>query len=60
MLICPADGRHLRAFISDQGYVKRVLARLEGHTPSLDSGAGVDDDPTPNNPSKTNLERDNG
>ena len=25
MLICPKDGRHFRAFISDQTYVSRVI-----------------------------------
>ena len=25
MLICPSDGRHFRAFISDQDYIKKVL-----------------------------------
>ena len=27
-LKCPVDGRHFRAFITDQNYVKRVI---EGH-----------------------------
>ena len=30
MLLCGADGRHFRAFVSDRGYVDQVLARLEG------------------------------
>jgi hypothetical protein len=25
MLVCPKDGRHFRAFITDQSYVKKVL-----------------------------------
>jgi predicted RNA-binding Zn-ribbon protein involved in translation (DUF1610 family) len=29
MLICPQDGRHLRAFITDKEYVQGVLAKLE-------------------------------
>ena len=29
MLVCPRDGRHLRAFITDKGYVAGVLERLE-------------------------------
>lgn len=29
MLICPCDGRHIRAFINDQGFVRSVLAQLE-------------------------------
>jgi hypothetical protein len=31
MLICPMDGRHLRAFITDKEYVAGVLAKLEEH-----------------------------
>ena len=60
MLVCPEDGRHFRGFINDQDYVKRVLARLEGHTLSLGSGAGVDGNPTPLDAPKTNLEGGNG
>lgn len=59
MLICSADGRHFRGFINDQQYVKRVISHLEGQTPSLPAGGDVDDNPTPPNGSKTNLERDN-
>ena len=29
MWICPSDARHLRGFITDQSYVKEILARLE-------------------------------
>ena len=29
MLICPRDGRHFRAFITDQKYVAAVTASLE-------------------------------
>ena len=29
MLICPVDGRHLRAFIADQEYVKKVHDNTE-------------------------------
>ena len=25
MLVCAADGRHFRAFINDQAYVRRIL-----------------------------------
>ncbi|MFC1865097.1 hypothetical protein ACFLYB_00045 [Chloroflexota bacterium] len=25
MLVCPNDGRHFRAFISDQDYIKKIL-----------------------------------
>ena len=44
MLICPADGRHLRGFITDQAYVNEVANRLEGHTPnkpSLRESSGI-------------------
>jgi len=30
MFICPINGRHFRGFITDQGYVRRVLDRLGG------------------------------
>ncbi len=29
MLICSKDGRHFRAFITDQAYVKSVLEKAE-------------------------------
>jgi hypothetical protein len=29
MLICPNDGRHIRAFINDKEFVSTVLAKLE-------------------------------
>ncbi len=29
MLVCPQDGRHFRAFITDQPYVKGVMDNLE-------------------------------
>ena len=29
MAVCPKDGRHIRAFINDQGYVKRVIGMME-------------------------------
>jgi len=60
MLICPQDGRHFRGFINDQTYVKQVLARLEGHTPSLESRADVDHNSAPHNPFRTKLEGGNG
>ena len=60
MLVCPEDGRHFRGFINDQGYVRQVLARLEGHTPSLQEGADVDGNPTPFDATKTDLEGGNG
>ena len=59
-LACPTDGRDFRAFINNPAFVRRVLDSLECQTPSFDGGADADDNPTPENPSKTNLERDNG
>ena len=29
MMVCSEDGRHFRAFINDQDYVRQVLQRLE-------------------------------
>ncbi|NQT72460.1 MAG: hypothetical protein HQ553_06780 [Chloroflexi bacterium] len=29
MLICPSDGRHIRAFINDHKFVSSILATLE-------------------------------
>jgi hypothetical protein len=29
MLICPADGRHIRAFINDKEFVSKVVTVLE-------------------------------
>lgn len=34
MLLCPADGRHFRGFISHQPYVRELLDRLEASTAS--------------------------
>ena len=59
MVICPVDGRHFRGFINDQTYVKEVLARLEGHTPSLESGVDPDANSAPDTRSKTILESHN-
>jgi hypothetical protein len=33
MLVCPQDGRHIRAFISDRGFVGSVIDRLERKEP---------------------------
>ena len=30
MMVCSQDGRHFRAFINDQAYVKSVVEGLEG------------------------------
>ncbi|MCH7621921.1 MAG: hypothetical protein IH870_08490 [Chloroflexi bacterium] len=59
-LACPRDPRDFRVFINDQAFVRRVLDSLEGFTPSPEGRAGVDDNPTPDNPSKRILERPNG
>ncbi len=32
MLVCGSDGRHFRAFITDQAYVAQVLERVEGNS----------------------------
>ena len=32
MLMCSQDGRHFRAFITDQEYVKKVMASVEKPT----------------------------
>ena len=60
MLVCPQDGRHFRGFINDQDYVKEVLARLEGHTPSFPGGVDVDANPISSNRTRANLEGGNG
>ena len=59
MLVCPSDGRHFRGFISDQTYVRGVLALLEDQTPSFDDKKDGDVNPTSSRRSKTNLERGN-
>jgi hypothetical protein len=59
MLICPVDGRHFRGFITQRDYVAGVLVRLEGQTPSPESGVGLDHAEVPQRRSKTNLERAN-
>ena len=38
MFICPEDGRHFRGFITDQGFVRQVLEKLE---PSSGQGLTV-------------------
>ena len=59
MLLCPTDGRHIRAFISDKTYVEGVLALLESHTPLKTGDDGPNDGMAPSKRSKTNLERGN-
>jgi hypothetical protein len=56
MLICPIDGRHFRAFVTDKAYVSAVLARLEGQTPDYEGGGGPDYADAPDRRSRTNLD----
>ena len=37
MLICPEDGRHIRAFINDKKFVGAVLAKLQSKESSHQS-----------------------
>ena len=32
MLVCPADGRHIRAFVADKAYVQGLVDQVEGQT----------------------------
>jgi len=32
MLVCPADGRHIRAFVADRAYVQGLVDQVEGRT----------------------------
>ena len=57
MLLCSRDGRHFRAFVNDQAYVHRLVARLEGQTPVSQTKADQDDGVTPSRRSITILER---
>ena len=59
MLICPADGRHFRGFITQPDYVAGVLARLESQTPDSESGVGLDNGDLSSKCSRTNLEQAN-
>ena len=59
MLLCSIDARHFRGFINDRVYVDSVLAHLEAHTPSLDSGSDLDANSTWETASKTVLEAPN-
>ena len=56
-LVCPADGRHFRAFIYDREFVEGFLARLEDHTPKEQAGSDLEDVKEASRRSKTNLER---
>lgn len=39
MLVCPHDGRHFRAFITDQEYVKTVLSGKRGYQDGRQPGS---------------------
>jgi len=39
MLVCPADGRHFRAFISDPGFVAMIEAAARRIPPAQPGGA---------------------
>jgi len=39
MLVCPADGRHFRAFISDPGFVAMIEAAARRIPPAQTGGA---------------------
>ena len=32
MLVCPKDGRHIRAFVADRAYVQGLVDQVEGRT----------------------------
>lgn len=38
MLTCPVDPRHLRAFISDQAFVSKLVAQTEGGLAATGTG----------------------
>ena len=57
MLLCSRDGRHFRAFINDQAYVHRLVAKMEGQTAASQTRVDHEDDTNPSARSKTNLER---
>ena len=58
MLICATDGRHFRGFVSDQTYVKEVLARLEGEMPANQDKDDLNLNTGPPHSSGAVLERD--
>ena len=57
MLLCSRDGRHFRAFINDQAYVNRLVAKMESQTAVSQTKADQDDGVTPSRRSITILER---
>ena len=57
MLLCSADGRHIRAFINDQTYVEEVLFRLEGQNTDSTVSQVLEYGQSDERRSKTKLER---
>ena len=57
MLMCRRDGRHFRAFVNDQAYVRSVLDRLEDQTRAERSDDGEDPYLAPSESSGADLER---
>ena len=57
MMRCTKDGRHFRAFINDQAYVRQVLDRLEGRTRTNPDDDGVDLSSPSSDRSGADLER---
>ena len=60
MLVCGRDGRHFRAFVNDQEYVRGVLERLEGQTQSCELVDDLGHESDTSRRSKTKLERGRG
>ena len=57
MLVCGRDGRHFRAFVNDQEYVRGVLERLEGQTRPVGAGNGPEPGTAPSESYGADLER---
>ena len=57
MLICANDGRHFRAFINDQAYVRQILTRLDSQAQATDGRDDVILDADPSRLSGAVLER---
>ena len=60
MLACGRDGRHFRAFINDQDYVRGVLDRLKGQTRAAQTEDGAAPGTTPSESFGADLERRSG
>ena len=57
MMLCAVDGRHFRAFISDENYVRGVIGRLEGQIQASGSADDVGHGQGGQRRSRTKLER---